>query len=516
MKDFARLIERIAFTPSRNAKLTLLQDYLARTADPDRGWAMAALTGALELRNISRSFLQGLMTERVDPILFALSYDFVGDLAETISLIWPTTAPSEEVSLSEAVQLLQLSGRARGGRELAAMLDRLTPSERLAFLKLGTGNMRIGLSARMVQLALAQMGSRQIEEIEEIWHGLVPPYQGLFDWLAGGAPPALALSAPFRPVMLSTAVTLEELDGYRPEDYHAEWKWDGIRVQVVSEAGERRLYSRTGEEISGSFPEIIEAMQFDGVLDGELLVKRGPEVAPFADLQRRLGRKTVSAAQLKSHPAAIRVYDLLLWQGEDLRALPLSERRARLEQIDFGSERFDLSPLLSFQTWEDIARLRDTPPDPVIEGVMLKQKTSAYLAGRPRGPWFKWKRAPRNVDAVLLYAQSGHGKRSGFYSDFTFGLWEGGELLPVGKAYFGFTDAELRELDRFVRKNTTQRFGPVRQVKPLLVLEVAFDGVNVSARHKSGVAMRFPRISRIRWDKPAAEADQLSTLKAML
>ncbi|MFN4101295.1 MAG: cisplatin damage response ATP-dependent DNA ligase, partial [Pararhodobacter sp.] len=278
------------------------------------------------------------------------------------------------------------------------------------------------------------------------------------------------------------------------------------------------LYTRTGEDISLSFPDVVAQMRFDGALDGELLVRRGDEVAPFSDLQKRLGRKAPSRAMQASHPAALRFYDVMVWQGEDLRPLPWADRRARLEAAVSGldAERFDLSERLPFADWEALAELRAAPPAAVIEGIMLKRLDSAYTAGRPRGPWFKWKRDPMVVDAVILYAQRGHGKRSGFYSDFTFGLWDGSALVPVGKAYSGFTDEELNRLDRFVRNNTLERFGPVRSLKPLLVVEVAFEGLNRSTRHKSGVAMRFPRISRIRWDKPAEEADRLTALTDIL
>lgn len=517
MKAFARLLERLAFTAGRNAKLTILAHYFAATPDPDRGWALAALTGGLDLRQVSPSLLRRLAGERVDEKLFALSYDFVGDLAETIALIWPDGgAAGPEVTLSDAVALLRDTGKLALPAAIAAMLDRMTPPERLAFLKLATGNMRVGLSARLARVALAQGSARSVEEIEEIWHGLVPPYGALFAWLAGGVRPEAAAAAPFRPVMLSTAITPEDLPPLDPADYFAEWKWDGIRVQAVSEGGMRRLYSRTGEDIGAAFPDLLDALDFEGAVDGELLIRRDADVAPFADLQKRLGRKVVSKAMLQSHPASLRLYDVLTWQGEDLRTLPLSERRARLEAVAFTSPRIDLSPLLPFTTWDELTAIRANPPAAVIEGVMIKRRNAPYVAGRPRGPWFKWKRDPMVIDAVLLYAQSGHGKRSGFYSDFTFGVWDGAELVPVGKAYFGFTDEELKELDRFVRKNTTQRFGPVRQLAPLLVVEVAFEGLNLSTRHRAGLAMRFPRISRIRWDKPAAEADTLATLRTML
>ena len=515
MKGFADLLERLAFTPSRNAKLQLLQHYLERTPDPDRGYAFAALTGDLKLRTVTPSLLRGLAVERFDDELFALSYDFVGDLAETIALLWEGEGGATLI-VTDAVHLLETTGKAGLPAAIAGVLDRLGASERLAFLKLATGNLRIGLSGRLARTALAQMGGPGLAEIEELWHGLTPPFTELFAWIEGGPRPEQAALAPFRPVMLSTPTDLDELRALDPAEHAAEWKWDGIRVQAVSDGGVRRLYSRTGEDISAAFPDVIAAMNYDGALDGELVVRRDGAVASFNDLQQRLNRKGVGRAMLASHPAGLRIYDALIWQGRDLRGLPFTERRAVLEAADFGSERIDLSGLLPFETWDDLAALRADPPDAVIEGVMIKRRDSLYVGGRPRGPWFKWKRDPRVVDAVLMYAQRGHGKRSGFYSDFTFGLWDGEVLVPVGKAYFGFTDEELRELDRFVRNHTTERFGPVRAVAPKLVLEVAFEGVNSSARHKSGVAMRFPRISRIRWDKPPGEADRLETLAAMI
>ena len=303
-----------------------------------------------------------------------------------------------------------------------------------------------------------------------------------------------------------------------------------IRVQAVNEQGVRRLYSRTGDDIAKSFPDVIEALDFDGAIDGELLVLRGGAVAPFGDLQQRLNRKTADPKIVAAHPAGIRAYDLLVDGDEDLRALPFAQRRQRLEAFiaRVASPRIDLSPLAPFETWDALAALRANPPDgdPIAaEGLMLKRWDSAYLPGRPKGPWFKWKRDPRLVDAVLMYAQRGHGKRSSFYSDYTFGVWredDNGDrsLTPVGKAYFGFTDEELKQLDKFVRDHTLERFGPVRSVRADaefgLVLEVAFEGLQRSTRHKSGVAMRFPRISRIRWDKPSNEADELATLEAML
>jgi len=514
MKSFAALLERLAFTPGRNASLTLMRNYFTNTPDPDRGWALSVLTGGLELRHLRPQLLRRLAAERVDEELFAISYEFVGDLAETIALLWPEPAEYHDVHLSQAVALLAADDRA--GSNLVALLNQLPKEERFALLKLATGNLRVGVSGRLARTALAGIGTRSLSEIEEIWHGLAPPYPGLFDWLAGGPLPEVSATARFRPVMLSTPVTEETLPGFSPADYAAEWKWDGIRVQLVCEEGQSRIYARSGDEISGSFPDLLDGLEFEGVVDGELLVAREGVIAPFADLQKRLGRKTVSRATMAALPAHLRIYDLLQLGSEDLRPLPFRERRQRLEALPPISPRMDLSPILPFTTWEDLARLRENPPETVIEGVMLKAWDSPYLGGRPRGPWLKWKRAPMQIDAVLLYAQAGHGKRAGYYSDLTFGLWHQGALVPVGKAYSGFTDEELKRLDRFIRKETRDRFGPVRQVTPSLVLEVAFEGVNRSARHKSGVALRFPRVSRIRWDKPAAEADQLSALEALL
>ena len=514
---FATLLERLAFTPQRLGKERLLATALAEQPDPQRGLILAALTGDLKLRQVTPSLLRGLTEARIDARLFGYSYDFVGDLAETIALVWPEGTRSDP-PLSEVVEELATTPKTRLPSLIAARLDSLGPSERYAYLKLATGALRVGVSARLARAAFAGWANLPVTEVEEIWHALSPPYLDLFAWAARTAPrPEAASRAPFRPVMLSTSTDLDQLQALDPADFAAEWKWDGIRVQAVSDRGIRRLYSRTGEDISPAFPDVVDLMDFDGTLDGELLVRRDDEVAPFGELQKRLNRKTVSPALLRSHPAGLRLYDVLLWNGQDLRDQGYDARRRVLAAGIAGlGPRIDLSPELDFASWDELARLRASPPAAVIEGVMLKRRDSAYLAGRVRGPWFKWKRDPHLIDAVLMYAQRGHGKRSGFYSDFTFGVWSGDELVPVGKAYFGFTDAELRELDRFVRTNTVDRFGSVRSVARTKVVEVAFEGLNRSSRHKSGVAMRFPRINRIRDDKPAAEADRLETLVAML
>lgn len=538
MRAFAELLDRLVLTPQRNGKLRLLIDYFRASPDPDRGVALAAITRDLELQSVKPAMLRALIAERTDPTLFAYSYDYVGDLAETISLIWPgpsETAPGADLPLGIVVHELQNASRREGPLLVAGWLDVLGISERYALLKLVTGGLRVGVSARLAKQALADFGGVDVVEIEELWHGQSPPYEALFAWLEGrGERPAATAAAPFRPVMLATALDEAEIPALDASAFTAEWKWDGIRVQAVAENGLRRLYSRTGDDISGAFPDILEAMDFEGAIDGELLVghygETGIETATFSDLQQRLNRKTVSAKQLRDYPAFVRAYDLLQegnqQTGADLRALPFLERRARLQSFvsRLDPRRFDLSPVLPFSNFEELTRFRANPPHPVIEGVMLKRHDSAYLPGRPKGPWFKWKRDPFTIDAVIVYAQRGHGKRSSYYSDFTFAVWTGPEdepvLVPVGKAYFGFTDEELKLLDKFVRENTTERFGPVRSVRAEpdhgLVVEVAFEGLNRSTRHKSGVAMRFPRFSRLRWDKPPREADRLETLEKLL
>ncbi len=533
MRAFAALLGRLSFTASRNAKLRLIRDHLADAPDPDRGWALAALTGALSFTAAKPAVIRQVVEGRVDPELFRLSYDYVGDLAETVALIWPARhGANREPELSEVIDALSAAKRGEVQGLLEGWLDALDADGRWALLKLVTGGLRVGVSARLAWQAAADFGGVEVADIQEVWHAQSPPYADLLAWLDGRTErPSAMAHGRFRPVMLAQpideAVDLPRLD---PGEYAAEWKWDGIRVQAVSEGGVKRLYSRTGEDVSAAFPDVVAALAYEGVIDGELLVLRDGRVAPFGDLQQRLNRKTADARLMISHPAGVRAYDLLAADGEDLRALPFAERRKRLEGFvaEIGSDRIDLSPLVPFRTWEDLAARRAEPPpgDPQsAEGLMLKRLDSLYEAGRPRGPWFKWKRDPRLIDAVLMYAQRGHGKRSSFYSDYTFGVWtedaDGVHVLtPVGKAYFGFTDEELKQLDRFVREHTVERFGPVRSVTATrefgLVLEVAFEGLQRSKRHKSGVAMRFPRISRIRWDKPAKEADELHTLEAML
>ncbi len=530
MQQFAALLDRLLLTPARNGKLTLIADYLRGTPDPERGWALAALTGAVDFPAVKAGTVRALMADRVDPVLWALSRDFVGDTAETASLLWPepVTAPQAgPPTLADVVDALNRTGRAAAPALLAGLLDRLDIPGRYALIKFATGALRIGISARLAKVAFAQAFAVPVDEVEEYWHGQEPPYSALFAWATGTAPPPRTDLLPlFRPFMLAHPLEDQVIN---LDEYVAEWKWDGIRVQLVHVAGETRVYSRGGDEISASFPEIASALPFPAVLDGELLVRgshQGGEsggAASFNALQQRLGRKAVSKAMLAEAPAFVRLYDILIEGNDDLRALPWTARRARLEafmpKLDPG--RFDLSETIIAADMEALGEIRAGARDAAIEGVMLKQRSSPYVAGRRAALWYKWKREPLLVDCVLMYAQRGSGKRSSYYSDFTFGCWDGdpdagAELLPVGKTYFGFTDEELKWLDRHVRQHTVAKFGPVRETDKSLVFEVAFDSVHASKRHKSGVAMRFPRISRIRQDKPAHEADRLATLRTMV
>ncbi|MFG1179160.1 cisplatin damage response ATP-dependent DNA ligase [Xanthobacter versatilis] len=541
MNRFAALLDRMSYEAGRNAKIRLMADYFRTTPDPERGFALAALTGALSFANAKPGVVRALIMERADPVLFEMSYDYVGDLSETVALMWPRLegAHAHAPLLSEIVHGLSTLSRSSLPRRLADWLDGLDETGRWALLKLITGAMRVGASARLAKTAVASLGSVTPDEVELVWPGLAPPYEELFAWVEGHGPrPETSNPAPFRPVMLAHAIEEANFADLAPGDFSAEWKWDGIRVQAVAGTGADgvravRLYSRTGEDISEAFPDLADAIAFNGAMDGELLIVREGRVEPFNVLQQRLNRKSVTVKMLAEFPAHIRAYDLLVDGDEDLRALPFTARRARLEALvtRLSSPRIDLSPLVPFAGWDDLTRARADPasagagPDAdAVEGVMIKRGDSPYLPGRPKGPWWKWKRDPHTVDAVLMYAQRGHGKRSSFYSDYTFGVWTQGEegdvLVPVGKAYFGFTDEELKLIDAFVRRATINRFGPVREVvhekDEGLVLEVAFEGLARSTRHRSGIAMRFPRIARLRWDKPPGEADRLETLEALL
>ncbi len=523
MEAFAALLDGLIYTRSRTAKIKLIADYLKATPDPDRGWALAALSGTLSVATVKASAIRAMADSRFDPELFRMSRDYVGDTAETVALMWPDDDPAKEqhpLSLDSVITSLQAASRARAPALLAELMDRLDADGRYALLKFATGGMRVGISARLAKTAFAEAFGLAIDDVEEVWHALLPPYAELFAWARGETGRPDPEGRPyFRAFMLAHPLEHSQIE---LADYAAEWKWDGIRIQIVGTGRDVRLYSRGGEDITAGFRDVADAFEGVGVLDGELLVKgavQGGQAASFNALQQRLGRKTVSAAMMAEYPAFVCLYDILYDEAEDVRPLSWEQRRARLEPIvaRLNPELFTLSSVLDVDSFAALGALRDGARDAAIEGLMLKRRDSAYVSGRRVGLWYKWKRDPLVADCVMMYAQRGSGKRSSFYSDYTFGCWtEEGELLPVGKAYSGFSDEELKWLDRFVRNNTVKRYGPVREVEKTLVLEVAFDSIAPSKRHKSGLAMRFPRISRIRRDKPAAEADLIATLSGMI
>jgi DNA ligase-1 len=525
MEEFAQLLDALLFTSSTLGKRRLMAAYFREQPDPERGYALAALTNGLSFAAAKPSLIRELVGERVDPILYTLSRDYVGDMAETVSLIWPgkpAAGQNYQPSLQEVIEVLGSGSRKQIKQELAGWMDVLDATARWALLKLITGNIRIGVSARLAKLALADAFEKDINEIEQIWHGLQPPYAELFAWLEGhDMKPAVTDRAIFMPMMLSHPIEQEEFERLDLGQFQIELKWDGIRIQIVRSGNKVSLFSHTFPDIA----EAVLAIREDAfVLDGELLATKDGEIAPFNSLQQRLNRKKVTTAMLSDYPAHVRLYDMLMDRGEDIRGKPLDLRRKHLEawHARHLSPRIDISAIITAPTHSALMRLREearTKMRDGVEGLMIKKLTSPYISGRPRGHWFKWKRNTLTLDCVLMYAQRGSGKRSSFYSDYTFGVWQEANdtrsLIPVGKAYSGFTDQELKAIDKWVRGHTTQRFGPVREVFPQLVLEIEFDSIHSSSRHKSGLAMRFPRVHRIRWDKPATEADTLMQARAL-
>ena len=572
MEAFSHLLEQLYFTSGNKAKAQLIADYIASTPDPDRGWAIAAMAGTLRFDFFKRNTVKKLITEHTDPELFAMSYDYVGEVSETVAHLWPYSEPSESLpTLTEVVETFASVSKQKVSETLASYLTIMTPAQRWALLKLGTRGLRIGVSARSIKQILADYGNKDIKEIETLWHAVTPPYVEMLSWLEGKADkPDVENAVTFHPVMLSHPIEDSDIDGFTEDTWQIENKYDGIRVQLVvksisaaderpssktdDDQPEKALFSRTGDDISHSFPDLLESVSGNMVLDGELLVihnaehgfhpfeestaqsvanqstnsdKSGkqassatqPDVDTFNALQQRLNKKKPSKALQSSAPVGLIVYDALVLNGEDLTDKTLKARRHALEEwfSKTDNRRLFLSETLNATSPETLRQLHtQVCQNRAVEGLMIKRLDSKYVPGRPKGQWFKWKRDPLIVDAVMMYAQRGHGKRSSFYSDYTFGAWEDSQLLPIGKAYSGFTDEELKKLDNWVRRNAVGRFGPVREVKKELVLEVAFDAVHPSSRHKSGVALRFPRIHRIRWDKPANEADTLANVKALI
>ena len=527
MRAFARLFSAIDETNATGEKVAALVDYF-RTAPPeDAAWAVHFLSGRRPKRLVgSRKLAVWASSEAGLPQwLFEESYQAVGDLAETITLILPDTGASSERPLSHWVEqrLLPLRGEEEDVQR-EVMVDswrELDRRERFVWNKLITGSFRVGASQRLVIRALAETSGVEEGVIAHRLMGAWEPTADFFQRLIAPDTRDADVSRPY-PFFLAHPIEGEPSELGDISEWMAEWKWDGIRVQLIRRAGKSFLWSRGEELLTGRFPEIEDqgALLPEGtVIDGELLPWLDGSPLPFAQLQRRIGRKNLGQKILDEVPAILVAYDLLESNGEDIRSEPLSSRRARLVALVdsvASSGRMILSPSLGPSSWESLTEARSRARDMGAEGIMLKRLSSAYGVGRRRGDWWKWKVDPLTVDAVLIYAQAGSGRRAGLFTDYTFGIWEGNHLVPLAKAYSGLTDEEMRKVDQFIRRNTLEKFGPVRTVKPELVFELHFEGLQPSSRHKSGIAVRFPRMARWRTDKKPEEADTIETVRSLL
>lgn len=517
MRYFAKLLEDLIFTYSINKKIDILVDYYKKANVIDRGFTIAILTGKLSFKNTKKSNVLNVIKDNIDNYLFQQSYDYVGDLAETISMIWPkNNYLSNNISLSDVI--IDLKKNSNSEQLIFKYLNIFEARENWAFIKLLLGRLRIGVSASLVKKSLAKYGHKELNQIENIWNGLEPPYESLFLWLENKAEyPSIEPSKIFHSFMLATVFDKNLIKNIEVDkDFFLEYKWDGIRVQIVALKDTTKIYSRSGDDITTSFPEIKIQTKELLVLDGEMLVGKNFKPFSFNLLQKRINKKSPSKMLKKDLPAFVKVYDVLFANGKDMRNKPLFERRIFLENwFENNKYRFlDLSELIKYKSYKNLLEIHKKFT--YIEGLMVKKKTSIYVSGRKKGFWYKWKRDPRYIDAILMYAQRGHGKRSSYYSDYTVGIWLKNSIVPIAKAYSGYTDNELNKIDKFVRKNTIAKYGPVREVKKSLVIEIAFDAAQISSRHKSGISLRFPRISRVRWDKPIDQVLNLDELKKEL
>lgn len=527
MKRFTALYTAIDQTTRTTPKVAALSAYFREAPEADRLWTIALFSGRRPRRAITTTRLREWAAERAGiPLwLFEESYPIVGDLAETIALVLPPPSRRQDDSLSTWIARLRaLDGADEDTRRVAVLnaWDQMDAPERLVFNKLLTGGFRVGVSRKLMTRALAAATGVDEAELAHRLMGDWTPDSVTYRSLIEAPDPGAALSRPY-PFCLAYGLDDDAPDALgAPGDWRAEWKWDGIRGQLILRGGQHFVWSRGEELMTDRFPELARARDFlpDGtVLDGEIVAWDGAAPMAFNDLQKRIGRKTVPKALLKSAPVILLAYDLLEEGGADLRALPFAERRARLDALlgDLpGEAPVRPSPMIPFTDWSDLAQKRAQARDNRAEGLMIKSAAGPYHAGRKKGDWWKWKLDPLTIDAVMIYAQQGSGRRANLFTDFTFAVWNGNDLVPFTKAYSGLTDAEFNKITAWVRRNTQQRFGPVRQVTPEHVFEIAFEGIAPSPRHKSGVALRFPRMKRWRHDKPLQEANTLDDLMDML
>jgi DNA ligase-1 len=538
MRLFAELVVKLGTSTKTNDKLDALTHYFTGVDDADKVWVIALFSGRRPKRTVNSTQLQEWCREvtGLPAWLFEESYHTVGDLAETIALLLPEPeeavvgdADGEDENLSFYLRRLMQLGKEDETIKKEFVLScwqRMNKEERFVFNKLITGGFRIGISQKMIVNALAKTVGADASIIAHRISGDWDPGTTSFAALLSEEGAGSDLSRPY-PFYLAYALEGDLPSLGNPEQWQAEWKWDGIRGEIIKRQGQFFVWSRGEELMTDRLPEYQQFKDLlpDGtVLDGEIigLGSGKNEISflplPFAALQTRIGRKNVTKKHLSEVPVGFITYDLLEYNEEDWRNRPLEERRAQLEELVAAAAHplLQLSPVISFGDWEDLAAMRTLSRDKGSEGIMLKKKTSAYQVGRKRGDWWKWKIDPLVIDAVMVYAQKGHGRRSNLYTDYTFAVRQGDQLVTFTKAYSGLTDKELEEVDAFVRKNSLEKFGPVRTVRPELVFEIAFEGIAASARHKSGVALRFPRINRWRKDKRPEEIDTIENLKKML
>ncbi|MDH6253779.1 DNA ligase-1 [Chryseobacterium sp. H1D6B] len=525
MKNFAALINALESTNKTNAKIDAIINYLERAPEEDKVWFIALFTGKRPKRNVNTNYMKewALEITKIPFWLFQESYSSVGDLGETLSLILPPPSEMIDRTLSQWMKdILNLKDKTEAEKKefVLRSWDGLDYTERLIFNKLLGGSFRIGVSGKTLINALTKYSGQETSALMHSMMGKWNPDEISFQELISAEKINPDNSRPY-PFCLAYPLEKELPELGTPDEWLIEYKWDGIRGQIIRRNDEVFIWSRGEELVTEQFPEItaaIQAMKGNFVLDGEILAVKDGKVLNFNELQKRLNRKNITKKMLADIPIEVFAYDLIELEGNDLREKPISGRRAMLEELLLNQEpeNIKLSESIDFENWEDLNQIRENSREINSEGLMLKQKNSVYHAGRKKGDWWKWKINPLTIDAVLIYAQKGSGRRSAYYTDYTFAVKNGDALVTIAKAYSGLTDKEIMEVSRFVNKNAIEKFGPVRTVKAELVFEIAFEGIGFSSRHKSGVALRFPRIVRWRKDKTVNEIDELEEIKKLI
>jgi len=527
MKRFAALIEQLDQSNKTNVKVAALAEYFEKAPQKDALWAVALLSHRRPSRPVTTTLMLAWAAEVTQlPLwLFEESYHIVGDLAETIALLVQQNSSGSPPSLGQCIdEIIALKPKSEEEKKeyILKQWESLSTVERFVFNKILTGGFRVGVSQKLMTRALSKATGIDENIIAHRLMGQWSPLTTTFDQLLLHPNPEDQIAQPY-PFFLAYALEDTVMKNEDCKEYRIEHKWDGMRAQLILRKGKPFLWSRGEELITDKFPELAclaESLPEGTVVDGELLPYKNNEIGDFNALQKRIGRKTISQKLRQEVPIRLMLYDLLEWNGKDIRSLPLHKRQALLTDL-YKNHITDEMPLLlseslSFSSWDDVAKERERANEKRSEGLMIKRKEAPYEVGRKKGGWWKWKSDPKTIDAVLTYAMRGHGRRTNLYTDYTFALWENDELVTFAKAYSGLTDAEIKKVDRFVKQNTLDRFGPVRQVKPELVFEIAFEGIAASTRHKSGVAVRFPRILRWRHDKKSKDANSLDDLKKLL